>query len=64
MIEPVGSVLLTDRPAFRWSPLEGATAYVVEIFDGEFNLVAASPLIGGSWAAPMSLPRGETTPGR
>ena len=60
MIEPVGNVLLTARPTFRWSPMEGATGYVVEVYDGKFNLVATSPqLTGHSWAAPQSLARGN-----
>lgn len=58
--EPVGSVLMTSRPTFRWSPLKGATGYVVEVYDEGFNLVAASPqLAGTSWAAPQTLPRGK-----
>lgn len=60
VLDPVGNVMLTDRPTFRWSPLEGATAYVVEVYDDGFNLVAASPqLIARSWAAPQTLPRGK-----
>ncbi|HEY7616128.1 MAG TPA: hypothetical protein VH744_04940, partial [Terriglobales bacterium] len=30
VIEPVGVVLMSDRTTFRWSPMEGATGYVVE----------------------------------
>jgi len=60
VVEPVGIVLLTDRPAFRWSPIEGAAVYVVEVYDSEFNLVATSPeLTGHSWAPPQSLARGK-----
>jgi anti-sigma factor RsiW len=60
VIEPFGKVLLTDRPTFRWSPMEGATGYTVEVYDSKFNLVAASPqLTGHSWAAQQSLSRGE-----
>ena len=40
--EPVGRVLISDRPTFRWSTLEGATGYVVEVYDTKFNLVATS----------------------
>ena len=59
VIEPVGKVLLSDRPAFRWSPLEGATAYVVEVYDDKFNLVASSPqLTNRSWSPP-ALSRGK-----
>ena len=60
VIEPVGKVLMTDRPTFRWSPMEGATGYVVEVYDGNFNMVAASPqLTKNSWVAPHSLSRGS-----
>lgn len=58
-IEPVGKVILTDRPAFRWSRLDGATGYLVEIYDDTFTLVATSPqLSDGSWTPPQSLRRG------
>ncbi|HKE59277.1 MAG TPA: hypothetical protein VKB46_21360, partial [Pyrinomonadaceae bacterium] len=48
-----------NRPTFRWSTLEGASEYVVEIYDSNFKLVAASPQhTGNSWTSP-SLPRGR-----
>jgi anti-sigma factor RsiW len=57
--EPVGKVLLTNQPTFRWSPLEGATSYVVEVYDSQFNLVTTSPqLTSPSWAPP-ALARGK-----
>jgi hypothetical protein len=60
VIEPVGKVLLTDRPTFRWSRMEGATGYVVEVYDSKFNLMATSPaLTENSWAPPQSLARGK-----
>jgi anti-sigma factor RsiW len=60
VLDPVGSVLMTDRPTFRWSALEGASAYVVEVYDEGFNLVASSPQLDArSWAAPQTLPRGK-----
>ena len=60
VLDPVGSVLLNDRPTFRWSALDGATAYVVEVYDEGFNLVASSPqLTTRSWAAPQTLARGK-----
>jgi hypothetical protein len=60
VIEPVGSVLLTDRPTFRWSPMEDAEGYVVEVYDGKFNPVATSAqLTDHSWTAPQSFARGE-----
>lgn len=58
VLEPVGSVLLTARPSFRWSAMEGATGYVVEVYDDQFKLAASSPqLTSRSWT--QSLPRGK-----
>lgn len=60
VIEPVGKVLMSDQPTFRWSPMEGASVYVVEVYDGKFNLVATSPqLTNHTWKAPQSLSRGK-----
>ena len=60
VIEPVGRVLMTDRPTFRWSRLDGATSYVVEVYDSKFNLVATSPeLTSQAWSATQSLLRGS-----
>ena len=58
ILEPVGNVLLTDRPTFRWSAMEGASAYVVEVYDQQFKLVASSPQqTQNSWTT--TLPRGN-----
>ena len=43
VLEPLGVVLLTNTPTFVWSPLEGATGYVVEVYDEKFNPVISSP---------------------
>jgi hypothetical protein len=49
---------MTDRPTFRWSSLEGATSYVVEVYDNDFNPVARSTeLTNTSWSG-ASLARG------
>jgi hypothetical protein len=56
---PVGIVMLSDRPTFRWSPLEGATGYVVEIYDDKLRQIIISPqLADTSWTATQSLKRG------
>jgi anti-sigma factor RsiW len=58
VIEPAGSVLLTDRPTFRWSKMEDATGYVVEVYDDQFKLVSSSPQVSSnSWTT--VLPRGH-----
>lgn len=60
VIEPVGSVLMTNEPTFRWSPMEGATSYVVEVYDDQFKLVATSlQITKHSWSAPQLLSRGK-----
>lgn len=59
VIEPAGNVLMTDRPSFRWSAMERATGYVVEVYDSQFKLVTSSPKVTSrSWVAPQSLARG------
>lgn len=60
VLEPVGNVLMTNHPTFRWSALKGAKGYVVEIYDSKFKLVATSRQINShSWASPQSLRRGQ-----
>jgi Putative zinc-finger len=57
--EPIGKVIVSDRPTFRWSKLEGAAGYVVEVYDEKFNLAAASPqLTDNSWRPSEPLKRG------
>jgi hypothetical protein len=58
--EPVGEVVLSDRPIFRWSKWESSASYVVEIYDEAYNLVASSPpQTGYSWRPPHPLKRDE-----
>ena len=57
---PVGKVVLSDRPTFKWSPLKDATSYVVEIYDEQFNLVAQSEtLTQNQFTPPRPLARGK-----
>jgi hypothetical protein len=59
LLGPVGIALRTDRPAFRWAPLTGATSYTVTISDSNFNQMATSgPLTGTEWTPPRPLARG------
>src|SRR5262245_55970805 len=59
VINPVGKVMLSDRPTFRWSPLEGATGYIVEVYDDKPNQITiSSKLTDTTWTAPQSLKRG------
>ena len=58
--EPVGDVILTNQPVFRWSTMEGATGYVVELYDDQFKLAASSPeLTTHSWTTSKPLARGK-----
>ena len=58
VLEPLGNVLLADRATFRWSAMEGATGYVVEVYDEKFAPVTSSPqLTDLTWTTP--LPRGH-----
>lgn len=60
-LAPVGSVVRAARPSFRWRALEGATSYVVKVFDTSFNKVATSgALTGVEWTPPAgALTRGR-----
>jgi predicted anti-sigma-YlaC factor YlaD len=59
VIEPVGVVILPDHPTFRWTQFDGATGYVVQVYDEWFNPLVTSPQITDhSWTAPQSLKRG------
>lgn len=60
LLQPVGKVVRTPRPMFRWSSLAGASSYVIEIYDAQFNLVASGPrLTKTNWTATQSLPRDQ-----
>ena len=59
LIEPVGVVVETDRPAFRWAPAEGAT-FQVGVYDDRFAEVARSEwLHTTTWTPLAPLPRGR-----
>lgn len=64
VVTPVGMVLKTDRPLFRWHPVKDATNYVVAIFDEDFNPIQSSDQKAGKltqtqWRAVQALPRGR-----
>jgi hypothetical protein len=59
VVAPVGIVMPSDRPTFSWSPLDGATGYVVEVYDDKLSQIITSPqLADTSWTATQSLKRG------
>lgn len=56
LLEPVGAVVESDRPVFRWS---GTATVRVQVFDREYRLVAESPALReASWRVPSRLRRG------
>jgi hypothetical protein len=61
LIGPVGTIVRTDRPGFRWKSLNGATSYVVAVYDASFNKVTSSEAQSGTeWSPAGALKRGET----
>ncbi len=59
LLSPVGKVLQSSSPTFRWQTLEGASSYTVSIVDDKLNEVATSgPLNKTEWRAPVQLKRG------
>ena len=58
-LEPLGTVVESDRPTFRWRPLTGARGYVVAVYDSRLDKVAESPtLTTTEWQPALSLRRG------
>ncbi len=57
-LSPVGTVVESQRPTFRWKPLPGATSYTVAIYDSNFKRIAASQaLLATEWRVPWFLER-------
>ncbi|MBI2833356.1 MAG: zf-HC2 domain-containing protein [Acidobacteria bacterium] len=60
LLDPVGTVVETDRPTFRWRAPSGAEAYHVSVFDANFTKAASSPqLTTTDWTPTAPLPRGK-----
>jgi hypothetical protein len=58
LLEPVGVIVETQRPVFRWKGAPGAE-YQVSIYDGQFQPVATSSWIrAAEWTPPADLRRG------
>lgn len=55
VLAPAGTVLLTNKPSFRWSAMQGASGYVVEVYDDQFQVVTTSPqLTDRSWTTTLA----------
>jgi hypothetical protein len=60
-LQPLGTVVESDRPTFRWRPLPGARGYVVAVYDSRLDKVAASAtLTTTEWRPVLPLRRGVT----
>lgn len=60
ILYPVGKVLMTERPTLRWGRLEGATDYVVSVYDRDFRKVAESaPQTATEWTVTTPLQGGR-----
>jgi hypothetical protein len=60
LVEPVGVVIESDRPKFRWTALDGASGYTVGVYDSAMNSVAKSDSLKVTeWTARVALKRGE-----
>jgi hypothetical protein len=59
LLSPVGKVVQSASPTFSWTPLAGATSYVVTVADDGLNEVATSgPLTKTEWSLRTPLGRG------
>jgi FtsZ-binding cell division protein ZapB len=52
-ISPVGAVVATTQPTFRWKRVSGATAYTVTIYRNNLReIVTSTTLTGNEWTSP------------
>ena len=59
LLSPVGKVVETASPTFRWAPLAGASSYVVTVVGDQLNEVAKSgPLTKTEWRPRTPLAQG------
>jgi len=59
-LSPISEIVETDHPCFKWQPLSGAKAYMVEVYDSDFRLAIRSPWVTQTaWTAPQPLERGQ-----
>jgi hypothetical protein len=61
VIRPVGTAVISQRPAFSWQPLAGANSYIVSVFNERFEKILSSPpLHRHDWTPASSLQREQT----
>src|SRR5262245_24654767 len=60
LVDPVGKVVRSDRPAFRWRTTPGAVSYELTLYGDDFQEVAASgPVAQTNWIPKSTLSRGK-----
>lgn len=60
VLSPVGTVVLSQRPVFRWQRVPGATSYRVTVMDPESREVVLDTKAARTWLVPPKpLPRGR-----
>lgn len=60
LLAPLGKVVQTNRPVFRWQFVPGAANYIVAVLDRNFNPVLTSEALSKpEWQASRPLPRGR-----
>jgi predicted anti-sigma-YlaC factor YlaD len=53
LLSPVGAVVATTQPTFRWKRVNGATAYTVTIYRNNLReIVTSQTLTGTQWTSP------------
>ena len=60
LLSPVGTMVKSDRPVFRWRPLTGSTSYAVDIFDSNLkNVARVDRLSETTWTPTRGLARNQ-----
>ena len=61
LLAPLGTVVLDTRPMLRWTPVAGATTYIVTLQDqATGQAVSSAPLARTEWVPERPLTRGVT----
>ncbi len=55
LVSPVGTLVTTPSPTFRWEPVAGATAYRLQLADAAGQVVFAREVDGVSFALPADV---------
>jgi hypothetical protein len=59
LFEPMHRRTLTERPEFRWSPVEGAESYQITVFTEDEKVVDQASVTDTRWQPAGVLPRGS-----